>query len=47
MEDSVKKYLSSLGKIGGKSRSRKKVLAGKRNIKKAMAARWPKNEDSK
>ena len=36
----VKKYLSEIGKKGGASRSRKKVLAGKRNIKKAIAARW-------
>ena len=45
--DEVKKYLSKIGRKGGSSRSRKKVLAGKRNIKKAIAKRWPKENDSK
>ena len=37
--DEIKKAASTLGKIGGKSRSPKKVSASRKNAKKATAAR--------
>ncbi len=37
--DEIKKAASTLGKIGGKSRSPKKVSASRKNAKKARAAR--------
>lgn len=42
-----KEFLSKAGKKGGASKSKKKIIAGRKNIKIAQSKRWPKNEDSK
>jgi len=39
MDKIISKYLSKIGRLGGLSRSDKKVAAGKRNIKRATFAR--------
>ena len=47
MDKKVFKFLSDAGKKGGSSKSEKKVLSGRENIKKAMAKRWPVKQDGK
>lgn len=46
MEKEVTKYLSKIGAEGGKSKSRKKLLAARLNIIKAVAARRKKLEEN-
>lgn len=40
MDSKIQKYLSKIGKQGGKSKSDKKVTAGRINIQKALQKRW-------
>lgn len=39
MDDALRKYMSELGKRGGRSKSQKKLDAAKKALKKANAAR--------
>ena len=42
-----KMYFRTIGKLGGKRKSKKKTAATRRNMAKARAARWAKKDGAR